>query len=718
MTYATIEGDVAVTYAVSSGVPRMSESPRIYQPRVREEPIRPSDTALSGLNPEQSAAAAHADGPLLIVAGAGTGKTRTLVHRVAHLVDRGVKPERILLLTFTRRAAQEMLGRVQRLVGDAAGRVHGGTFHATGHRLLRAFGESAGLARDFSIMDQSDSEERMRMSRAQIGVSTKEKRFPRAETLHWLYSRHMNTGTPLGTLLREELPQFTEHEEQIVRVFADYVARKGELNLVDYDDLLLFWALMLEQSEELATRIAGLYDHLLVDEYQDTNLLQARILQGMCRTHKNITVVGDDAQSIYAFRGATIRNILDFPKQFGGASIVTLEQCYRSTQPVLDVTNLVISRAAERYSKTLWTARQGGEQPWLVTTRDEQAQTRFVVERVLELHEQGKPLREIAILFRAGYMSADLEIELAARGIPFEKWGGIKFLEAAHVKDVLAFLRVLDNPRDEVSWSRILHLLPGVGDATVRAVLSRMAEHAWDPEALEEANVPARARDAHASLTSLMRVLRTAAPVSADESDEGVVSREIAAIRGMYDAILRERYDRPEPRLADLDQLETIASGYPSRSAFLSTIALEPPSGTQDLGMGGDTEDDVLVLSTAHSAKGKEWDAVFVIWAVDGWFPSSRALGSDEELEEERRLMYVALTRARDDLAVVYPLNAYSTRRGADYAIDQLSRFFDRGVRERMQRVVLAEEEAQALPSAPVAPLLDLRALLRGHFPG
>ena len=696
----------------------MSESPRIYQPRVREEPLRPSASALSGLNPEQSAAAAHGDGPLLIVAGAGTGKTRTLVHRVAHLVDRGVSPERILLLTFTRRAAQEMLGRVQRLVGDAAGRVHGGTFHATGHRLLRTYGESAGLARDFSIMDQGDAEDLMGLSRAQIGVSTREKRFPKRETLHWLYSRHMNTGTPIGTILREELPQFTEHEDQIGRVFADYVSRKGERNLVDYDELLLFWALMLEQSEELATRISGLYDHLLVDEYQDTNLLQARILQGMCRTHRNITVVGDDAQSIYAFRGATVRNILDFPRQFGGASIVTLEQCYRSTQPVLDVTNLLISRAAERYSKTLWTARQGGEQPWLVTTRDEQAQTRFVAERVLELHEQGKPLREIAILFRAGYMSADLEIELAARGIPFEKWGGIKFLEAAHVKDVLAFLRVVDNPRDEVSWARILHLLPGVGDATVRSLLKRMVEHGWDPEALETASVPARARDAHASLTSLMRILRASSPVSDDESDDGVVTREITAIRGMYDDILRERYDRPEPRLADLDQLETIAGGYPSRGAFLSAIALEPPSGTQDLGMGGDSEDDCLVLSTAHSAKGKEWDSVFVIWAVDGWFPSSRALGSEEELEEERRLMYVALTRARDDLAVVYPLNAYSTRRGADYAIDQLSRFFDRGVRERMQRVVLAEQEAQVLPAAPVAPLLDLRALLRGRFPG
>ena len=696
----------------------MPEAPRIYQPRVREEQVRPSAAALDGLNPEQAAAASHGDGPLLIVAGAGTGKTRTLVHRVAHLVARGVRPERILLLTFTRRAADEMLGRVRRLVGDAAGRVHGGTFHATGHRLLRAHGDAAGLPRDFSIMDQGDAEDLMGLARAGIGMSPKEKRFPKRETLHWLYSRHMNTGIPIGTLLREELPQFTEHEEQIGRVFADYVARKGERNLVDYDDLLLFWALMLEQSDELAARITGLYDHILVDEYQDTNLLQSRILQGMCRTHRNITVVGDDAQSIYAFRGATVRNILDYPKQFGGASVVTLEQCYRSTQPILDVTNLLISRAPERYSKTLWTARQGGERPWLVTTRDEQEQTRFVVERILELHELGTPLREIAVLFRAGYMSADLEIELAARGIPFEKWGGIKFLEAAHVKDVLAFLRVLENPRDEVSWYRLLLLMPGIGDTTARAMIGRMADRGWDDDSLGDLTPPTRARDAHAALVGLMRSLRRVAPAAGDLEDDGIVSREIATIRGMYDAILRERYDRAEPRLADLDQLETIAHGYPTRGAFLSAIALEPPSGTQDLGMGSEDEDDVLVLSTAHSAKGKEWDAVFVIWAVDGWFPSSRALGSEEELEEERRLTYVALTRARDELAVVYPLNAYSTRRGSDYAIDQLSRFFDRGVREKMQRVVLSEPDVQQLPSPAAAPLLDLRALLRGRFPG
>ena len=701
----------------------MDQQPRVYQPRIRETNPRDSASLLSGLNPEQAAAAAHGDGPLLIIAGAGTGKTRTLVYRVAHLIERGVRPERILLLTFTRRASQEMLSRAERLVGSASGRVCGGTFHATGHRLLRAYGQSAGLPRDFSIMDQGDAEDLMGLVRSQLGVgASSQKRFPKKETLHYLYSRHINTEKPLDIILGDEYPQFIEHASEITRICAEYVSRKAERNLVDYDDLLLFWALMLESSEELATRIAGLYDHILVDEYQDTNLLQARVLRGMCRTHRNITVVGDDAQSIYAFRGASFRNILDFPKHFPSAAVVTLEQNYRSTQPVLDVTNTLISRAPERFSKTLWTTRGGGEQPWLVTARDEHEQTRFVVDRILELHERGTPLREIAVLFRAGYMSADLEIELANRGIPFEKWGGIKFLEAAHVKDVLAFLRVLDNPRDDVSWTRILTLLPGVGDVTARNVIAAMAERGWDPEALGSFNPPPRARDAHAKLVAMLRDLRdvpTTDEGAPGAADEGIVASDIARIRVLYDDILRERYDRPEPRLADLDQLQTIAARSSSRRAFLDEMTLEPPASTQDLAVGADSEDDVLVLSTAHSAKGKEWDAVFLVWAVDGWFPSSRALGDDDELEEERRLMYVALTRARNDLAIVYPLNAYATARGAEYSIDQLSRFVDRGVRQHMQRVVLGAATPGVLDAPPKsAPLIDLRALLRGRFGG
>ena len=701
----------------------MAEAPRLYRPRERESTAEtaehPLDDLTAQLNSEQAAAAVHGDGPLLIVAGAGSGKTRTLVYRVAHLLQRGVKPERVLLLTFTRRAAHEMLTRAERLVGSLSGHVHGGTFHGTGNRLLRMFGESAGLPRDFSIMDQADAVDRIGIARANLGYGKQEKRFPKKETLHYIYSRHVNTEIPVEDILGGELPQFADFTDDVLRIFAEYTSGKIERNLVDYDDLLIFWALMLEHSAPLADRIASLYDHILVDEYQDTNLMQARILRGMCRSHQNITVVGDDAQSIYSFRGANVHNVLDFPRQFPGARLVTLEQNYRSTQPILDVTNTLISRAEERFTKNLWTNRTGGEMPWLVGARDEQQQTKFVIDRVLELHEEGTPLREIAVLFRAAYMSADLEIELANRRIPFEKWGGLKFLEAAHVKDVLAFLRIVENPRDDVSWYRILMLMPGIGDVTARAAIASLAEGAWDSDAFADWPPPQRAREAHGQLVSILRTLRArAARGQAEPATIGTaVGAEIEVIRNLYDDILRERYDRPEARLADLDQLRVIAGGYPSRAAFLAAIALEPPQSTQDLAGGGDAEDDTLILSTAHSAKGKEWDAVFLIWAVDGFFPLARAAADKAQLEEERRLMYVAATRARNHLIVSYPLNVYTTRRGADYSMDQLSRFLDRGVCAKMQRVVLGDDgEPAAAAAAPEQPPLDLRALLKSRF--
>ncbi len=678
----------------------------------------PATDFVAELNPDQRAAAVHGDGPLLIVAGAGTGKTRTLVYRVAHLIERGVRPERILLLTFTRRASQEMLGRVGRLVGGVSHRVSGGTFHATAHRLLRAYGLQAGIARDFTILDQGDAVDLMALSRANLGFAQKKSRFPKKESLHYVYSRHVNTEIAVDDIIRDELPQFIEDTHDIIRVFADYVSHKGERNLVDYDDLLLFWAGMLESSEQLATKLSSLYDHILVDEYQDTNVLQARILRGMCRAHKNITVVGDDAQSIYSFRGATVRNILDFPAQFPGATVITLEQNYRSTQPILDVTNAVIARAAERFTKNLWTKRGGGDRPWLVAARDEHEQTQWVVDRILELHETGTPLREMSVLFRAGYMSADLEIELTNRKIPFEKWGGLKFLEAAHVKDVLAFLRILENPRDEVSWYRVLQLLPGIGDATARRAIDVIASESWNASAIVRVATPPRAREAHQGLSALILAL------AGDGGADAPVSVQIGEIRKFYDAILKERYDRAQPRLADLDQLEIIAANFPSRSAFLSELALEPPSTTQDHATGAHEDDDCLILSTAHSAKGREWDAVFVIWAVDGWFPSSRSLKDEEEIEEERRLMYVALTRARDHLVISYPLNVYSSRFGNDYSMDQVSRFVDRGIREKMRRIAAYGASASGalatnqLPEAAAAPPLDLRALLRGRFGG
>jgi DNA helicase-2/ATP-dependent DNA helicase PcrA len=678
------------------------------RPRVQEPSGR--DLA-SELNPEQAAAALSADGPLLIVAGAGTGKTRTLVYRVAHLLDRGVRPERILLLTFTRRAAEEMLARAERIVGSRSRQVHGGTFHATAHRLLRRFGPEAGIARDFTIMDQGDAEDLMRLSRAALGYADTKRRFPKKETLHYVYSTHINTGRSIADVLSEFLPQYVEEQPHIERIYADYTQRKSARNLVDYDDLLLFWAFMLEAPGALGARLAGLYDHVLVDEYQDTNLLQARILRGMCAAHRNVTVVGDDAQSIYSFRGASFRNILEFPEQFAGTTIVPLEQNYRSTQPILDTTNTLISRASERYTKNLWTKRLGGDKPWLVSVRDEQEQTRFVCDRVLELHENGTPLREISVLFRAGYQSADLEIELTNRRIPFEKWGGLKFLEAAHVKDVLAFLRILENPRDEVSWYRVLMLLPGIGDVTARAAIESLATAAFAPHAFATFVPPPRAREAHRHLLAMLDSLRSAS------DDEGAVALDITRVRQLYDDILRERYDRVDPRLADLDQLQTIAGGYPTRAAFLAALALEPPQATQDLAGGAGEEEDALILSTVHSAKGKEWDAVFVIWAVDGFFPLARAINNEEELEEERRLMYVAMTRARNHLMVTYPLNQYSTRKGADYSIDQLSRFIDRGVMEHMQRVVPQfDDTARSETADAVVSGVDLRAMLLGRF--
>ena len=690
----------------------MTDTLKVYPPRPRVGALGTPRDFSSELNAEQAAAATHGDGPLLIIAGAGTGKTRTLVYRVAHLLERGVAAERILLLTFTRRAAQEMLSRAERLVGSNSKRVHGGTFHATAHRLLRRYGPAAGLAKDFTIMDQGDAADLMQLSRAQLGYAAKSKRFPKKETLQYVYSRHINTGIPIDDIIRDGYAQFVDYIEDFGKIYGDYTRRKQERNLVDYDDLLLFWALLLEASPELGKKISGLYDHILVDEYQDTNVLQARILAGMCKAHRNLTVVGDDAQSIYSFRGANFRNILDFPKQFPGATVVALEQNYRSTQPILSVTSSLISRAAERFTKNLWTQRIGGEQPWLVAARDEQQQTQFVVDRILELHEEGTRLSEIAVLFRAGYMSADLEIELTNRKIPFEKWGGLKFLEAAHVKDLLAFLRILENPRDEVSWYRLLLLLPGIGDATARAAIDAMAAAAWESTAFGRYNPPPRAKAAHAALVNLLDGLRSGTP-----QDQAQVVADIARVRLLYDNILRERYDRVEPRLADLDQLQIIAAGYPDRATFLSALALEPPQATQDLAGGSKEEDDCLVLSTAHSAKGKEWDAVFVIWAVDGWFPSARCLSNDEETEEERRLMYVALTRARNHLSVTYPLNAYSTRRSANYSLDQLCRFIDRGVRDQMQRVALSTDKAPAaVEEVRKEPLLDLRALLRGRF--
>jgi DNA helicase-2/ATP-dependent DNA helicase PcrA len=693
----------------------MADTPWIHTPKHLEIQA-PGDFILPkgpALNAAQAAAASHGDSPLLIVAGAGTGKTRTLIHRVAHLIGRGVPAGRILLLTFTRRAAQEMLDRCQTLVGPASQQVQGGTFHGIAHRLLRRFGPAAGLPADFTILDSADASDLMGLSRAALGYGAAKAgapRFPRAETLQSLYSRQVNTDKEVADILSEQWPHFLAWAGDIELVFRDYVKRKAERNLLDYDDLLLSWALLLEHDPAISEQIRNLYEHVLVDEYQDTNPLQSRILRALC-PHGRITVVGDDAQSIYSFRGATIRNIFDFPMQFPGTEVMTLEQNYRSVPPILETSNTLISRATERYTKNLWSDRTGGESPWLVTIRDEHDQTKFVVERILELHEEGIALRDMAVLFRAGYLSADLEIELTNRRIPYEKWGGLKFLEAAHVKDVLAFLRVLENPRDELSWYRLLRLLPGVGDATARQAIETLMQHNWEPMVLGSVQVSQRARPGLRAMAALLDGLTRTGATGPGET--------ISLVRQLYDPLLRAMYDDSHVRLADLDQLETIAAGYEDRRTLLDALALEPPSNTQDLAIGGDGESDALILSTAHSAKGKEWDVVFVIHASDGVFPMARAAGDDAQVDEERRLLYVAMTRARDQLIMTYPLHSYSTRTGADFAYGQLSRFLDNGVRATMQRVTVGVEPPQPLPAPrdlPDVPHVDLRALLRGRF--
>jgi DNA helicase II / ATP-dependent DNA helicase PcrA len=664
---------------------------------------------LAGLNDEQRAAVTHGDTPLLIVAGAGTGKTRTLVHRVAHLIQRGVRPDRILLLTFTRRAADEMRARVEQLIGPGGRAVQGGTFHATAHGLLRRHGAQAGIADGFTIMDQGDSEDLMQLSRAALGLASKDRRFPRKETLQSIYSRHINTDKPVEAILADDWPQFADDLAAIGSVFSDYVQRKTDRNLVDYDDLLLFWAAMLD-AEPIATSIRDRYEHVLVDEYQDTNHLQARILTLLAGPHGRITVVGDDAQSIYAFRGADVRNILEFPTQYRGTTIVTLDRNYRSSQPILDVANAVLAGAEHGFRKQLRASREEGLRPRLVALPDEPAQSARICDAIMALSEtDGLALRDIAVLVRAGYMSADLEIALTARRIPFEKWGGLRFLEAAHIKDLLAFLRVSENPRDEVSWFRLLRLLPGVGDVSARRAIAALEAAGWHHTALHEWPAPPRAQVARDQLRHLLAGLANTSGTDA--------AADVHRVRSVYDPLLPLLHDDAEVRRNDLDQLERIAATFPSRTAFLSALALDPPSATSDLA-GGErsADDDALVISTIHSAKGREWDAVFVPWLADGWVPMARATRSADEIEEERRLFYVAVTRARHHLTLLYPIT--TPLRGAwasEYAIDQTSRFLDERVLATLD-AVRPSPPAPEEPPEPASPVIDVRAGLRARF--
>ena len=634
--------------------------------------------AWGSLNEAQRSAVEHEGGPLLVVAGAGSGKTWTLACRVARLVDRGVRPERILLLTFTRRASREMLSRAERLTGERGlGRVWGGTFHATGNRLLRLHGRALGLSPDFTVLDRADTADLLDLIRGELELGQGEKRFPRKETLADIYSRAVNAGEKLGEVLQREFPWCAEHQQDIGRMFRVYTERKRGQHTLDYDDLLLFWH-ALARHPAAGPAVGELFDHILVDEYQDTNVLQAEILAGLRPEGSGLMVVGDDAQAIYAFRSATVKNILEFPDRFPGTTVVRLEQNYRSTQPILDVSNAVIARSPQRHEKTLWTARSGGGHPELLTCLDEADQADAVCRAILEHREHGTPLKEQAVLFRAGHHSDVLEVELARRNIPFVKYGGLKFLESAHVKDALAVLRIVENPRDEVSWFRVLQLLDGVGPAGARRVMAGLGVSVpGDPlvRLLEHAvAVPARAR---AELDELRATVRDCS------AEDLAPAPQVERVRRFLEPLLRRRYDQPEPRLRDLEQLEQLATGFPSRERFISDLTIDPPISTSDLAGPPLLDEDYVILSTIHSAKGGEWDVVHVLHAADGMIPSDMATGDDERLEEERRLFYVALTRARDALHVYFPLRYHRSNRGLEdkhwYA--QLTRFLPEDIR-------------------------------------
>ncbi|MEP7059336.1 MAG: ATP-dependent helicase [Actinomycetota bacterium] len=645
----------------------------------------------SDLNSEQLAAVTHDGGPLLIVAGAGTGKTMTLASRVGWLIgERRVRPERILLLTFSRRASREMLSRAERLSGDdQTGRVVGGTFHAVANRLLRLHGRPLGLRPDFTVLDQGDGADVMDLLRDEFGFSARERRFPRKETLASIYSRTVNAGEKLGDVLKTHYPWCLDEAEGIREVFTAYTTRKREQNVLDYDDLLLFWK-ALAWAPPTREPLAAMFDHVLVDEYQDTNALQADILEGI-RPHgrRNLTVVGDDAQSIYGFRAATVRNILEFPERFPDATVVKLEQNYRSTTPLLAASNAVISLSPQRHEKTLWSVRDGDRLPTLRTCLDEAEQCDAVCENVLRHREEGVPLHRQAVLFRAAHHSDLLEVELARRNIPFVKYGGLKFLEAGHVKDTLGVLRVLENPFDEVSWFRVLQLPDGMGPATARRVMEqigvrRVSEDQPSPlvNFLDHPiEVPRAALDGVQELRSALR--------GCADQDVLLPAAQIERLRAFLSPVFARRYDAASARMRDIEQLEVLAQGYETRGRFLSELTLDPPASTGELAGPPLLDEDWLILSTIHSAKGLEWDAVHVIHAADGMIPSDMATGDDDEIAEERRLLYVALTRARDALHVYYPQRYYRRPKGLEdpHSFSQLSRFLPDQVQAVFQQI-------------------------------
>ena len=618
------------------------------------------------LNPAQLEAVESVAGPHLVIAGAGSGKTRVLVHRVAYLVEQGIAPEHILLLTFTRRSAEEMLRRASLLLDERCRNVSGGTFHSFANQILRKYAKLLEINNNFTILDQSDAEDAVNLIRTQLNFHKSEKRFPRKHAILEVISKSVNKSEDIAGVLFDEYPQFIEFVEEIKKIRDEYNKYKRQKSLLDYDDLLVFLKNLLTKHESVRAALSAKYKYIMVDEYQDTNKLQAHIACLLAADHANIMVVGDDAQSIYSFRGANFKNIIDFPAIFKGTKIITLEENYRSTQPILNLTNAVIAQAKEKFEKNLYTKKKGGEVPVFIDCPDENAQSVFVAEKILELREEGVALKDMAVLFRSGWHSNDLEIELASRNIPFAKYGGQKFVEAAHIKDLVSYLRIAYNAQDQVSWLRALELIPRIGPKTATKII----EAILNPGKLEEL------WQKNDELKKLFELLK-GIDLQRDSPAE-----IIARFLSYYQPLLKIKYDDFNKRLNDLDSLLRIAQRYKTTEQFLVDMALEPPERLLVEPARTDQEDAPLTLSTIHSAKGLEWHTVFLIYVAEGHLPSYLSLETEEQVEEERRLFYVAATRAKVNLFLLKPHIDRSPRGFMDAGgsvFTQVSRFLEQG---------------------------------------
>ena len=608
------------------------------------------------LNPSQLEAVNFKEGSLLVIAGAGSGKTRTLTYRVARLVEEGISPGSILLLTFTRKASQEMLKRAAALLDNRCERVSGGTFHSFSHAVLRRYASKIGFDHDFSIIDRTDAEQFISMLRKEMGAFSRDRYFPRKQTLANIFSRSVNKVLSVEDVVLNDYPHFTSHIEAIVALSNAYRKQKAENNFFDYDDLLIYLEMLLKNHSDVRDKICSTYHYVMVDEYQDTNKIQAEIIYLLAGNKKNVMVVGDDSQSIYAFRGANFENIMKFPEVFSGTRIIRLEENYRSVQPILKLTNVIIERAEKKYSKTLFTRKSGGSLPLLVKSRSENSQSRFVVKKIREINLKGIPLNQIAVLFRASFHSFDLEIELSREGIPFIKVGGFKFMESAHIKDVLAHLRVISNPLDRISWYRILLLLDNIGPKTAIDIYETILAEKAGYTGILAIQPKSRRSKGMVRLKDLFSTIDSK-PMSVSQLGEAIVN--------YYVPTLKEKYDDHPKRTRDLEHLVTIMERYGNLKPFLSDMALEPPNTKfNDSFLTDDQSEDRLILSTIHSAKGLEWHTVFIIWALEGRFPSIHALHRKKEFEEELRLIYVASTRAKENLFYTYPVHVYDKASG------------------------------------------------------